>query len=209
MKSLLFICLVSLMAVTGLAYTKNDLKGDVPITYIGIDFSKLKFLGAATQFGDAGDITNSALVTKYFPAWNNLFITEKDKYDVGKAMGKDVPYELNLTIKTNEKLANKNFFYSESESFEHLSIDDINTIAKSYKNSKANGVVMFFVAETFSKARESAAVWVVYADAAKGDVVLAERLVVKPGGIGFRNYWAKTFAHALKDIKSNFKKWTK
>jgi len=38
-------------------------------------------------------------------------------------------------------------------------------------------------------------------------VLLTKRLTEESGGFGFRNYWAKTFAGALKDIGKELKSW--
>ena len=41
-------------------------------------------------------------------------------------------------------------------------------------------------------------------------LLLSERMVGKPGGFGFRNYWAKPVSNIIRDIKKRrYKKWKK
>jgi len=49
--------------------------------------------------------------------------------------------------------------------------------------------------------------WVTFVDMNKKTVLFTKRLTEKSGGFGFRNYWAKTFNNALKDIDKDLKKW--
>ena len=49
--------------------------------------------------------------------------------------------------------------------------------------------------------------WVTFVDMNKKTVLFTKRLTEKSGGFGFRNYWAKIFFGALKDIGDNMKHW--
>jgi hypothetical protein len=50
-----------------------------------------------------------------------------------------------------------------------------------------------------SKASELASGWVTFVDTDTRKVLQTHRAEGKPGGFGFRNYWAKAFLSLLKD----------
>jgi hypothetical protein len=50
-----------------------------------------------------------------------------------------------------------------------------------------------------SKSREEASGWITFVDMGSKTVLRTFRETGKPGGFGFRNYWAKAFLNILKD----------
>ena len=65
-----------------------------------------------------------------------------------------------------------------------------------------------FVVESFDSSVKTAAIWVVITKTDTQEVVLCEKFLKKPGGIGTRNYWARTFYNVFYDIQSNtFLRW--
>jgi len=69
MKKLLFFVCCLLLATTSFAQKKPDLfDANQTVTWLGLDFSQMKFIGEATQWKDAGEITNSQLRDKFVPA---------------------------------------------------------------------------------------------------------------------------------------------
>jgi len=50
------------------------------ITWLGLDFSQAKFIGPASQFKDAGEISGEEFRDKYTVSWNQLFIDEQKKF---------------------------------------------------------------------------------------------------------------------------------
>ncbi len=209
MKKLILSFIAMTFCVATWAQTKADIfDPGKEITWLGIDFTQLKFIGDAAQWKDAGEITNGAMRDKYFPGWNELFVKEQKKFDVAKATNRgDVKYALTVTEKANNSIKNPNFFTDDANAYSHLTEQDINNLVKKYNFEGNSGLGMMIFVEAMSKGREEAAMWVTFVDMNKKTVLLTKRLTEKSGGFGFRNYWAKTFNLALKDIGDNLKKW--
>lgn len=198
------------ITITAFAQSKEDVfDGNKNVTWLGLDFSDYKFIGEATQFADAGEVSNSDLRDKFFPAWNNLFLTEKDKYEVADAIGRtEVDYAIDVTNNSNSKI--KSGFTSSDESEYHrLKEADISNIVRSYNYDGNKGIGMMFIVESMSKEQKQSSIWVTFINMDSKKVIFTERVDAKAGGFGFRNYWAKSFFNTLKATKDNWKKWRK
>ncbi len=207
--------ILSIIAVTFCAFTWAQSKEDVfnsgtEVTWLGLDFTQLKFIGDAAQWKDAGEITNNGMRDKYFPGWNDLFVKEQKKYDVAKAIDRgEVKYALSVTEKANNSLKKPDFFTDDANAYSHLSEQKIEGLVKKYDFQGNKGIGLLFFVESMSKGKEEAAMWVTFVDMNKKSVLFTKRLTEKSGGFGFRNYWAKTFYNALKEMGDDFKKWKK
>jgi len=211
MKSVLFSLLALALSCSAMAQlTKADItNGDKEITWLGVDFTQLKFIGAATQWKDAGEITNAQLRDKYFPAWNNLFINEQKKYNVADAVKRtDVKYAIDVTEKANNKIKG-DLFSDDPNEFNHLTAQKIGELVGKYDFMGNKGIGMMFFAESFSKGKEEGTIWVTFVDMNTKKVLLTKKVSEPAGGFGFKNFWAKTLFGALKDTGSDLKKWTK
>ena len=51
---------------------------DVPICWLGVDFSHVKLIGDFTEFSSAGEKNVVEIRDKYFPKWNQLILAEPD-----------------------------------------------------------------------------------------------------------------------------------
>lgn len=208
MKKLFFSLTFLLTAAFAFAQTKEDItQGDAEITWLGIDYSQLQFIGSATQYQEAGEITNAALRDKYFTAWNNLVENEPNRYKVADAVSRtDVKYAINVTEKANNALKG-NFFSDDGNDFNRLSESDIAKLVSNYNFQGKKGIGMMFFAEAMSKGKEAASYWVTFVNMNTKKVIVTHQVTAKAGGIGFRNYWASTIVKALKETKSNLKRW--
>lgn len=205
-----FLLAALIFSVGVFAQEKADVFNDnTPVTWLGLDFSQLKFIGDAAQWQDAGEITNSQMRDKYFPAWNSLFVNEKDRYKVADAIRRtEVAYAIDVTEKANNSLKG-NFFESDANKYQLLDEQKVAALVKKYDFKGKAGVGMMFFVEGMSKGREQASMWVTFVDMKSKTVLLTKRVEGKSGGFGFRNYWAKTFVNVLKEIKSDWKNWRK
>ena len=209
MKKHILFLLAATFTMSGFAQTKSDIFGSVPITWLGLDFTHLKFIGGAAQFKDAGTITNGDMRIKYFPAWNNLFIAEQKKYDVAGAVHRDnVVYATEVTRDVNDK-STADYFTDKPEDYQILNPETIATLVAGYDFKGKTGIGLVLFVEGMSKDKVEASMWVTFVDMGSKKVLLTNRMTGGAGGFGFRNYWAKAFYNVLGDIEHDFKKWSK
>jgi len=207
MKKIFLFLLAASLVYNANAQTKSDIFGNTPITWLGLDFTQLKFIGTANQFKDAGQITSNDMRNKYFPGWNELFVKEEKKYNVADAVNRDnVTYALAVTDNANNKSTGE-YFTSSNGDYQLLTEDKISSLVSKYDFKGNTGLGMLFFVEGMSKDKDEASMWVTFVNMGSKTVLLTRQLTEGAGGIGFRNYWAKSFANALKDI--DLKKWKK
>jgi hypothetical protein len=203
MKKLLLVLFALVFGTQGQAQTdvSKILNSDKEITWLGVDFTQLKFIGSATQWKDAGEITSSQLRDKYFPAWNNLFINEQKKYNVADAVNRaEVGYATEVTEKANNTIKG-NLFTDDPDEYSHLTEQKVAQLVSKYDFKGKKGIGMMFFAESFSKGREEGAIWVTFVDMNAKKLLMTKRLTERAGGFGFKNYWGKTLFNALKDTR--------
>ena len=205
MKKLLFSFFIVFAVFNGYAQTKADIFGNAPITWLGLDFTQLKFIGNATQFKDAGEISNRDMRVKFFPAWNNLFISEQKKFNVADAVDRNsVEYATEVTQNANDN-SNNDYFTQKPGEYQLLTADMISTLVSKYDFKGKTGIGMLFFVEGMSKDKEEASMWVTFVNMGAKNVLLTKRATGGAGGFGFRNFWAKSFYNVLKDM--DLKKW--
>lgn len=209
MKQFISFIAALLLATTATAQTRADIfDANVLVTWLGLDFSQAKFIGVATQWQDAGEITNSQMRDRYFPAWNNLFINEKEKFNVADATGRtEMNYAIDVTEWFNNKLTG-NFFETDGNKYQLLTEQKVKELVKKYNFKGNKGIGLMFFVEGMSKGKEEASMWVTFVNMNTKTVLLTKRMTGKTGAsIGFRNYWAKPFSNVLKDMKKQMKNW--
>jgi hypothetical protein len=208
MKKLFFLALAVVFSIQLQAQSKADIfDANKEITWLGLDFSQMKFIGDATQWKDAGEITNSQMRDKFFPAWNNLFVNEKDKYKVADAVRRtEVSYAIDVTEKANNSLKG-NFFESDGNMYRSLDENKVAALVKKYDFKGHTGIGMMFFVEGMSKGKEMASMWVTFVDMKSKKVLLTKQMEGKAGGFGFRNYWAKSFLNVTKAVKEDWRSW--
>jgi hypothetical protein len=213
LKSLIAFLFVVVSSQTLLAQTKaNIFDEQTPITWLGLDFSQTKFIGAATKgvVSDKGTVSNDEFRDVFTYQWNELFIDEMKKYDVAKAVHrKSVKYAIDVTIKANKALTKKDFFSNNPSDFKLINESTIADLVKNYDFQNNEGIGMMFFVEGMSKGQEAVGVWVTFVDMKSKTVLLTDYQTEKPGGFGFRNYWAKPFYVIIKEMDSKFKRMNK
>ena len=205
-SSCLFIFFLAAIHTT--AQTKEDLfSGSAPVTWLGLDFTQAKFIGAAYQFKDAGEITNSDFRDKYIPGWNQLFINEMKKYNVAEAVHRtEVSYAIEVTDKANSTIKG-DFFSNNPDDYKKLNEEKIKQLVKGYDFKGKTGIGLLFFIDGMSKGKEEANAWVTFVDMKTKNFILTKNESGKPRGFGFKNYWAGSFLDILKNAKTNFNSW--
>jgi hypothetical protein len=205
-KSLALISLLMISAFT-YAQTAQDLfSGDTKISWLGVDFSNVKLVGDFSQFHGAGEKSPSQIKRTFFPAWNNLVLDEREKYDVAGMLRKDkVFYDIDMILDVN---ANASLDEMEQYNAPTYSREDIEKFVKKYKTQGKEGIGIVFIAETLNKAETEAYFHFVALDMGTNKILVHDRIRGEPSGIGLRNYWAGAIHDVIKEItKSRYRNW--
>jgi hypothetical protein len=204
MKKIVLITFIFVITNSLTAQTSfSDINKSHKWAWIGLDFSNTKL------FGSEGFNDPKKIIDHYFIAWNQLIFDEGDKYNVMKAFKLNQMYTedsyfdaINSTVKLNELFVDRSYSLSKS---------DIKNIVEDYSfiNIKQE-IVLVFIVERLDKSKEQAIFWVTLINSRTKEIILTERMIGKPGGFGFRNYWAGAVNDIIKQIKKKkYKQWKK
>ena len=172
------------------------------VLWVGINFSKAKFTRNGFSFTQES-------MQHLFNEWNMMILNDQKKYDIRMSFRKpmmqydlSVVTKLNKSLRTNDVLTNYiriKDVYTEEQICQYASELPLPTTLK---------YALTFMVESFNAGVKSAAIWVVVMSTETREVVLCEKFLKKPAGIGTRNYWARTFYNVFYEIQSNaFKRW--
>jgi hypothetical protein len=144
-------------------------------------------------------------------AWNDLVLTEKDKYDVPGMLGRDAVETATDVTKDNNLDLDVLALYSNAEKdYLHLSRDGVGSIISRYDYKKNTGIGLMFNIESFSKLNGEASMWVTFVDMKSRQILFTERMTAAPKGFGVRNYWAGAIYAVMEKIKKKeFEMWRK
>ncbi len=197
------ITLIVFLASFAVAHAQDVFNRKEPVTWLGLDFSALKFIKSDEA------VTNQELQTKYFPGWNELILNEPKKYDIGKAIDHHNIDEYIDAVTAVNQNTKADFITNDDKAFEHLNNDDIRQMVKKYDLKGKSGLGLVFIMESMDKGREEASMWVTFINMETKEVILSKPVTGKSGGFGFRNYWAGSINKVLKNLPANMRKWDK
>lgn len=208
MKRLYVVMLTMMLGVTG-TQAQNTLQGvfsgNTKLTFLGTDFTSAKYVGAA------GFTDPNAIKEQHIKSWNSLLVLEPKKFSLQGPfkIKDDSKYETNIDDLT--RINKDTDVESNITDAQHLLTEgDITKKVAGYKLAPSEGVGIAYIAENLDKDKEEFTVWVTFIDLATKKVLHTERLVAKPGGFGFRNYWAGAIYKVNKMIESKYyKQWAK
>ena len=196
--------------------TKADIfAGTAKVTWLGIDFTQARFIGTANskfmgmgKKENNGDISATEFRDQYTLGWNRLFVDEQKKYDIAETIHhSSVDYALDVAEKSNAAASFDKLYSDNPGDFKLLQEADITKVVKGYNFQNHDGIGRIFFVSGISKGLDKAGVWVTFVDIKSKTVLLTKYLEGKPGGFGFRNYWAKAFLNVMKDTKSQYNSW--
>lgn len=197
MKKILIV--ISFVAVCHLSMAQEQAFTSSDFVWCGVDFSNVKLVGAE-GFNDVDRIKDY-----FFDEWNQLLLDESDKYDFADAYYKDQRYDNISKAKERNLMPNVDELVTETPQ----DIDDatIKKIAAAYKGvDNRSDLGLVYIVEDFNKTDENGKINVVFFDMNTGNVEWMKEYNVKPGGFGFRNYWARTIYEAMDESSKDFKK---
>ena len=177
----------------------------VQVTWLGVDFTQAKFIGDRERLGSQSDVRH------LLQALNELVISEPDKYDVAKAIGrKKLENAIDVAVDHNAELEVNEMHSTESKDRIRLKRSDIEEIVASYDFKGKSGLGLMFNIETFSKTDEEASMFVTFINMDSKEVLFTERMTSKPGGFGLRNFWGRSIYGVIEAMKkSQFDMWRK
>ncbi len=203
MKNIFYILFLLPLALAANAQSAQDLfRPDVPITWLGIDYSHCKLIGNFAEFADAGRKSTWQIRDSYFPKWNAIIMNEPDKYDVrGMLRRGDMGFDIEMITNINAQTS-----LAEMEVFSPViySDEDIQSFVNQYTFKDQNGIGVVFIAESMNKTIPEAWYHFVAIDMGSGKVILNARLRGQPSGVGLRNYWANSIHYAIRNIQEYY-----
>lgn len=207
-KTIILFALSFVVAISNAQTAKDFFNSSSKVTWLGLDFSNAQLVGEFSQFADAGSNSTDEVKDKYFPAWNNFFYTEADKYNVSDMIrNSDVDLDIEMIMELNKNADSKKLRTYDAKRY---SEEDIKSFVKKYDLKGKSGLGLVLINETLNKNEEMAYYHFVVIDMASKKVLFQERMIGKPGGFGLKNYWAKSFYNVMADVeKKYFKKWGK
>ena len=191
--------IISLIIVGGMIFSAAAQKKSSPLaglgsmTFYGIDFSKGRVYGATDE---------PEKLRKAFGDINMLFITEPEKYNVAKFVGKPMN-EIRIDAVTNMN--------------DTIPLDSIKTIVKGHTISDStiaqtvrdlsivsynHGMGLVMIMQTLDKPGELGTFIFVLFDIDTRNIISHWTLSGVPAGFGLRNYWAHSVHEALGKVKT-------
>ncbi|MBO6080796.1 MAG: hypothetical protein J6P54_07520 [Bacteroidales bacterium] len=172
------------------------------ILWVGINFSKAKF----TRNGF--ELTQESM-HRLFHEWNMMILNDQKKYDVRMSFRKPVmQYDLSVTTKLNKSVKLNDIMTNYVSIKDTFNDEQICEYVSELIFPTTMKYALTYIVESFNASVKSAAIWVVIVATETHEVVLCEKFLKKPAGIGIRNYWARTFYNVFYDIQSqSFKRW--
>ncbi len=175
--------------------SKEDVfKSGTETLWLGLDY---------THFKIKGEDVEPEKLKEYMVSWNSLILKEEEKYKLKEFFHKkEVSSNIDKALKRIEKL-DPSKRISESIAGQHkLKEKTVDKVAGSYAMKDADaslGVV--FVMEEYNKVKEYGSMWACFIDLSSGNVLHKKHFKTEPGGIGFRNYWARPYYNAMMKLK--------
>ena len=175
---------------------------EVPVTYLGIDFSQARLIGDGAAI--AADFKE-----KHFPGINQVVINEPKKYDIAKALKRStITNDISVTESINAKIEADKITASGGTEDSRLDAAAISNIVNAYDLSGKTGIGLVFIVENLNKPAAKGSMYVTFIDMVSRKVLFTERMTGKAGGFGNKNYWAKTILGVIEQIeKSKYKEW--
>ncbi len=189
------------MLASGFAFSQDMSKlfGTQEFVWCGLDFSMVRCIGSE------GFTDPQAVKEKFFSDWNNLVLSEADKYNFKEPYKKTTQTnDLSVVTRRNELPDYKTFIINEPYSFEEGQLKKI--IADYNLKEAKDGLGLVYVYETLNKTKGHAVVNLVFFDITSKEIIWTKRYEAPAGGFGFRNFWARTILETMKLSEKDYKK---
>lgn len=209
MKKIILSLLLASTSIGFAQFTAKDVFTSKSIVWYGLNFTEAKMVGQFDQAMGAGPASALDLKNKWMPNWNGLIQTEPKNFKIAEAFQKDeVFYDVTPTEKANYAINTDDLMSFNSFKFTDAQKTVAKVISKLGQGEKTEGIGVTFVVESFNKSTDEASIYVAVFDIKTKNVLILERIVGKPMGIGLRNFWAGAVKHVIKQITADYySKW--
>lgn len=164
------------------------------LVWFGIDYSLVQFIGSRDQFSDLDKIREN-----YFRSWNELIMTEKDKYDLMTAFSvSKISYEMDNTIRRSQERDMNGIVQMDSYSIDE---EQVKRAVRFNTDPSMKRVGAMFVMETLNKQAQNSTMWLAVFNVATGEILYMKRYSGAVGGFGFRNYWARSYYNVISNLR--------
>ena len=203
MKPILtLILLVSIVCDLGTISHAADTTSDQSLVWCGLDYSKVKMIGTA-DFRKPDEIFPGMLQT-----WNGLFMQEM--LPKLEKMSASVKSDLDAVTARNNNASTNQVIHQDGTREEmvepsEITTNDIAGIVRAYDLKHTEGIGLVYIMDRLVKAQQTGCLYVVFFDVSSRKILVAERIVVKAGGAGFRNYWFKPVKLATEKLPGLYK----
>lgn len=189
--------------------TAKDLFTAKEIVWYGLNFTEAKMVGQFDQAMGAAPATASEIKTKWMSAWNGLMVAEPQNFKIKEAFEKEsVFYDIGPVEKANQTIKADNLMMVNPYVFADAQKSIKNAVGKLSGGEKKDGMGVTFVVESFNKTADEATVYAVVFDIKTKAILISEKIIGKPTGIGLRNFWAGAMKHVIKQVtKEYYRKW--
>ena len=178
---LVLLCMISAIALN--AQTSKS------TNYVyGVDYTHAKVFAADESIAD---------FTKAFEGINMLLLSESDKYDFTRVLGKTA----NIVIEPIMKIT-AIVDYDNMMTLSNI-YDEPNTaeIVRNYELPQTEGTGIVMIAKFLDKPNARATYDIVVFDIATRKILQEKEVIGEAGGFGLRNYWARTVYNIIEKTK--------
>lgn len=173
------------------------------VTWAGVDFSMAKFTRNGFNY-------STEILQEFIYEWNKLILTDQKKYNIRMAFRKPMmQYDLALISKRNKSVKAQQILVDHLTLRHQFSEDSVMEYVASLKMPNLTAFSLMVVVESFDQDSKTASLWLVLLNSETQNVVLCEKFLKSPAGLGVKSFWGRVFYNLFFDIQKNsFLRWT-
>lgn len=164
------------------------------VAFYGVDFSMARTYGCDETAAD---------FVKAFTGINSLFLSQPDKFDVSRFLGRRITdADIAVGMRSSEAVAFRdNPFFFQTLDKAGSCAPRIESAVAAYRLEQTEGEGVVIFADLLDKVSQRGGFHVVTFDLATRTIRSRVFVTGKPGGFGLRNYWAGALHRALKGYR--------
>ncbi|WMJ72383.1 hypothetical protein RCC89_04290 [Cytophagaceae bacterium ABcell3] len=195
------VSLIALLAFLLMSFKVTDDVQDKEqnVIWFGIDFSNARLIGSY-GFSDPEKIRDT-----YFPAINNLVLSEPKKYNLEKYYKlPKVRHDLSVVKERNKSINMDESIIDDFFTFEEGQLEKV--VREYVSEQHTTGTGILYVVEALNKTQATGHIHVVFFDIASKEILWTKKYEQLVTGFGFRNYWASSVYRAMKASGKDYRK---